>query len=255
MSRATLFVSLLVLLSACGSELDHQASDDPAITLCVNGAGGANHPGNAVVTELCEQLPGLIRACPADDDCRATFRFTETTAAADALASTILARRGAGQAIGPVSLVGYSYGAVNIVEQILPTFLANQSVDQNDRVIDRVVLIDPFRPLIADPLKVPLGVRHVWSYRHSVAPPDDCSARPLQRGYQGAAISCLTSSRCLDYDFTLIDEAVDHCTVTDRARPAALTNILTGADERHHDLPAPRDAAATPHAAAAATPG
>lgn len=221
----------LLLLPACGGRRDTlwHPPEPCAVTVCMNGAGGDRHPGNQVVTALCNDLPGKIEDC-ADEPCASTFAAFDGARVELAVQEAI-----AGAVEGcTLSIVGYSLGAVNAVA-------AAQSLSDRGVSVDRLVLIDPYSPVGPDPLVIPEHVERAWLYRHSVAPADDCSAdRPVIGPYEGFGMTCVEASHCVDYDYSL-DERwthIDHCEVPEVAFDAAWTNVTRGEDHDDPALPA-----------------
>jgi pimeloyl-ACP methyl ester carboxylesterase len=239
--RASIHLSLasLALVAACGADplAGVVIDDDPGLplTLCLNGAGGASHPGNMVVEDLCASLPGVVQHC-ADGDCQSTFRPTDGLR----IVEIIKAVRGSEEDSRPLHLLGYSLGGVNILD-VAQRLALDPALDAFSARVDRVVVIDPFAPFIAEPLDVADNVLAFWSYRHSIAPEDDCSAdRPIFGPYEGKRPRCLDGTPCFDFDWSLFPEGrdVDHCTVTDRSAPAARHNLVDGTDAtRYVPLP------------------
>ncbi len=220
-----------LMLPACGGRRDTlwHPPEPCAVTVCMNGAGGDRHPGNQTVNTLCAQLPGKVEDC-AEEPCASTFASFDGARVELAVQEAL-----AGAADGcTLSLVGYSLGGVNAVS-------VAQALNDRGVVIDRLVLLDPFSPLGPDPLVIPPGVRHAWLYRHSVAPPDDCSAdRPLIGPYEGFGMTCAEGTACLDVDYSLDERFthVDHCTVPEVAFDAAWRNVTTGETLDDPALPA-----------------
>jgi pimeloyl-ACP methyl ester carboxylesterase len=240
-TRPTVTFCLLAsaFIAACGADplADVIVDDDPSVPLsiCLNGAGSASHPGNLVVEDLCAGLPGIVQDC-VDADCRATFRPTDGARVAE----IIKALRASESDTRPLHLLGYSLGGVNVLD-VAKRLHDDTVLDDEASRVERLVVIDPFAPFLPEPLDVADNVRAFWSYRHSIAPEDDCSAdRPLIGPYEGKRPRCLDGTPCLDFDWSLFPEGrdVDHCTVTDRSAPAVRLNLVEGADAtRYVPLP------------------
>jgi len=239
--RAALLV-VVVALSACGSAEDPLATvhveSDPSLpfTICMNGAGGDRHPGNQVVDAMCAGLSGLVQDC-AGETCRATFRFSELTRVVDVMRALRSDDEGRAR---PLHVVGYSFGAVNALDAIARLH-ADPALDEESARVDRVAVIDPFAPFASEPLDVADNVRAFWSYRHSIAPVDDCSAdRPVIGPYEGLRPRCLDGTPCFDFDWSVDAETahVDHCDVTDVSAPAIVHNLAEG-ENAHRYVPLP----------------
>ena len=242
MPRA-LVVLLLLASGACAPVGGPNArwSASSQATICLNGAGRADHPGNLVVDALCAELPGLIEDC-SRGACRPTFLATDVVGAEVALREVSL---GLGDG-DTLSVVGYSLGGINATI-LAARFSADAAVRAQRRRIDRLVLLDPFSPAASRPLDIPDGVRAAWVYRHSVAGPEDCSGDRAIGPYLGIRPRCAADQRCRDYDWSTVEaiaDTVGHCTVTDLSVDAVVHNVRTGEDADDDiapNLPAPTD--------------
>jgi hypothetical protein len=236
--RSALLSSSLVLpalaLLACGgapedAEARWQQPEPCAVTVCMNGAGGDRHPGNQVINALCADLPGKVEDC-SEAPCSSSFASFDGSRVELAVEEALSAA-----ADGcTLSLVGYSWGAVNAVA-------VSEALGARGVSVDRMVLVDPFSPVGPDPLIIPATVENTWLYRHSVAPADGCSNdRPLIGPYEGFSMVCDEATACVDYDYSLDERytGIDHCEVPEVAFHAAFRNVTTGETDDDPALPA-----------------
>jgi pimeloyl-ACP methyl ester carboxylesterase len=136
-----------------------------------------------------------------------------------------------------LDVIGYSWGGVNAVD-----LAKRMHADARVRApwgVTRLVLLDAFQP--GAKLTIPPNVERVVSFRHSVAPPSDCSRDAPFGPYLGLAPRCVASAEasarpapiCEDFDFSLSSARfggrpgfkVGHCEVPLAAR-AAIAQVL-----------------------------
>lgn len=230
---------------------DHDGGAPPMSTapltqraVCFSGAS-AGEPyrsgGNAELGALCEQLPGLVRPREypfftwredTDKPLRALLKILDTDHDGKVT-----------RADAPVALtiVGFSWGAFNARDLALaileePRFAAER------KVVARLFLLDPFRTralvIPESAIHVPGNVDRAWVWRHSIAPPTDCSTSAPLGPYLGRPPVCTGRTRCRDFDFSLAVDArfggyrgaeIGHCAVPEAAT-AALLELAAGSE-------------------------
>ncbi|MEM6291962.1 MAG: hypothetical protein AAGA54_11880 [Myxococcota bacterium] len=215
------------------------------VTVCLSGAGPKHVGGNPAFARLCEPLPGLVPACSADGVCSPAFQITEKkaalTAALEALDHNDDGRIDDGDPQCVFNIVGYSWGGVNATE-LAKTFLHDERVASSHRAVDRLVVIDPYRPMAR--VEVPQGVSRFHSIRQSDPPTNDCSRNSPLGPYRGLLPRCEAAETCEDLDVsstpdtrypmsdrrTVEGRDVGHCRIVGVATPMVWS--LFGVDER-----------------------
>jgi pimeloyl-ACP methyl ester carboxylesterase len=215
-------------------------------TVCLTGAGG--HRGFESFCES-ELVVGRI------DDCRtapcqptfATFPLMTAQPVWDAvfpvLDSNADGKLDASDELCQLDVLGYSWGAVNAVD-LARRMHADARVEP-PWGITRLVLLDAFQP--GAKLTIPANVERVVSFRHSVAPPNDCSLDAPFGPYLGLAPRCPPAASgarpiCEDFDFSLSvgrfggrpGTKVGHCDVPHAAK-AGIAQVLR--DEELTEVP------------------
>ncbi len=171
------------------------------VTVCLSGAGPKHVGGNPAFAQLCEPLPGLVPACDAEGTCSPAFQITEKKAALDAALAALDrnddGRVGEGDPVCVFNIVGYSWGGVNATE-LAKAFLHDERIAPTHRAVDRLVLIDPYRPMAR--VEVPRGVSRFHSIRQSDPPANDCSRNSPLGPYRGLLPRCEAAETCEDLD-------------------------------------------------------
>ena len=203
------------------------------VTVCLAGAGTPRSGGNPAFARLCAALPGIVPVC-VEQTCTSTFKFTETndalSAAIDVLDANDDGRLDEDDPPCRFNVVGYSWGAVNSIG-LIRRFFDDDRVQSGRRVIDRLVVIDAYRPL--GKIIVPAGVSRVQSIRHSVSPDNDCSQGSPLGPYRGFVPRCDEANLCTDLDVSKTPDAsyptahgrsvlgseVGHCSIVRVATP------------------------------------
>jgi pimeloyl-ACP methyl ester carboxylesterase len=131
-----------------------------------------------------------------------------------------------------LDVLGYSWGGVNAVD--LARRMHADSRVGAPWAVTRLVLLDAYQP--GAKLVIPPNVERVVSFRHSIAPANDCSRDAPFGPYLGLAPRCaavpnaVSAQLCEDFDFSLSagrfrGGAVGHCDVP-RAAQAAVVQVL-----------------------------
>lgn len=206
-----------VLLATGSAPIVHEVpmlvgrSSDSVRTLCVAGAFRRADGGNPALAQLCSQLPGLVHDCR--DDCSSLFTIFSKRAQLDALVKSLDTDGDGDVDKGDkplsVQLVGYSWGGV-AVNDLAHAFVRDPRVAPERRVVDRMTLIDPFRPLSR--VEVSEAVRQVHTYRQTGEAEHDCSRGSVLGPYVGLEPRC-ADGQCID---TVYDD-VGHCRIVHRA--------------------------------------
>ncbi|MCB9668710.1 MAG: hypothetical protein H6736_06785 [Alphaproteobacteria bacterium] len=191
--------------------------------LCLNGAGADEDGGNPFVTALCEGLPNVLR-----NEGDPFFRTWELRLAREAMLE-VLDTDGDGAVTDAdeavVDVLGYSWGGVNAT---LIDLHAEPGVTSRRPLIGRMALIDPFVPPADEPLVLAGRVEALWSYRHTVAPPWDCSAEAFAGPYIGRPMDCSSiDGPCVEHDVSA-DRTVSHCSIVSEVAPYVRANLVDG---------------------------
>jgi hypothetical protein len=125
-----------------------------------------------------------------------------------------------------LNVVGYSWGGFNALD-FINAVNGDRRFAPERKTISRYFALDAFRTdFLVIPrqwLDVPANVKRFWSFRHSVAPANDCSIilDGLLGPFTGRTPYCTGSTECHDYDFSKADatKGVDHCEVPEVANP------------------------------------
>lgn len=138
-----------------------------------------------------------------------------------------------------IRIVGFSWGGINAAN-LADALLSDAHVDSRVE-IDHLVMLDAFQPLTESPIISP-RVKHATTFRHSVAPPSDCSIIAPLGPYLGIPMRCAAGQSCKDYDYSkspdvsfdvhgaspLLGKDIGHCNVPATAHAAVLA-LLKGA--------------------------
>ncbi len=215
------------------------------VIFCFNGAPSRTASSNFPFNHLCDSLvnDGLVQDCGnggSGTTCHSTFDSFLVNAAStlyprvfSALDTNRDQRVDARDQACLVVFLGYSWGGVASVE-VATALLADTRIDTARRAVDLIVAIDPYQPSRTT-LDVPSGVRAFHEFRHSVSPPNDCSATALLGPYRGLPPRCRASSTCADYDYSLapmrsfsrytsgayLGSQIGHCEVPEVMHPQA----------------------------------
>jgi pimeloyl-ACP methyl ester carboxylesterase len=208
---------------------------DCQVTLCMAGAFQRGDGANPAFERLCERLPGIAKEC-SGGRCYAMFSMVQVEQALEALIASLDSDRD-GRVTGgdrrcDVALAGYSWGGVNALE-LARRVATSPRFDAERRTVARVALIDPFAPHVGARLEVAGNVQAIWSYRHSVSPPSDCSAHAPLGPYRGIPLACAGSTRCRDRDLTadgVSRDEVGHCAIVEHVAAAVEAHLTTGSD-------------------------
>lgn len=220
-----------------------------SVTLCINGAGTRTGGGNGDFATVCDAVDGVIEDCGLSG-CYGAFsaNYTgEPTDALDALHAALDAdQSGIVDSQDPpcaVTLVGYSWGGTNVV-QVAENMVTDTRFSVERAVVNRMVLVDPYSPLVGSTNDVPVNVAESWTYRQSISTPDDCSVNVPLGPFNGLPPTCAMSSTCTDYDYSLSPNAtfmdqsglftgfsergqqVGHCSIVRISAANVLANVL-----------------------------
>ena len=221
-------------MPACFASSEEETSEDEAVsvqtrTVCFAGAtlGPPRETGGISELEtLCDRLPGLIRDVPGGPD--ASFGFFQWTTpishVLDVLVKTLDTNRDGivTNTDAPVNLllVGYSWGGFN-ARDAADAIDGDQRFSPLRKVVHRLISLDAYKTDYAifprADLRVPKNVRFFESFRHSIAPADECSLLfyGLVGPFTGRVPYCTGTTVCKDYDFSkaAATAGVDHCDV------------------------------------------
>ncbi|MCB9653996.1 MAG: hypothetical protein H6729_07715 [Deltaproteobacteria bacterium] len=230
------------------------------VTLCMGDGDDRDAGANPELRALCAKLPGLVSDCSDDDGvagegvaqdggesaCFSAFDGFDLANASAALFKA-LDRNHDGvvdesDESCTVSLVGYAWGGMNI-QEVARRYLQNPKVQPARARVDRMVVIDPYKPVLTETFDVPPGVQKFWEYRHSVAPATDCSRSAPLGPYLGKPPRCGPGTTCRDYDYSLSSASafstpfgnylgadVGMCSIVHVAFEAAVHNVVVGDD-------------------------
>lgn len=214
------------------------------ISVCMAGAYTRNSGANPIFDTICDVLPGLVKDC-VNGTCYNLFEMFDSDKAYQAVFNALDSNQdGVYDDEDPsciVSFLGYSWGGVNATE-MAQRFVADTNIVESRRILHRLVVIDPYRPL--SNVTVPAGVVKFWEYRHSISPSDDCSAGSVLGPYEGIVPECHNSVTCKDYNYSLAPNQVfggysgqniGHCTVVYAAVKPVIHNVIAGQD--HSEVP------------------
>jgi hypothetical protein len=239
--------ALLLLLAGCAASSEDEEEAGAALTpvrpmtVCFGGrtiGDPYSIGGIQELDDLCKKLPGLVRDEPLGRDAKYAFFQWDTDVAhvLDRLVAT-LDTNGDGfvtNVDAPVDLtfVGYSWGGFNACE-LGEKIAGDRRFSASRKGIARVFTLDAFRTdVLVFPraeLRVPSNVHTFYSFRHSVAPADECSSFVfgLVGPFTGRVPRCTGSTVCHDYDFSLnaATAGVDHCDVPGAADDSLLAIV------------------------------
>ena len=213
------------------------------ITLCLTGALNQDTPSNQHFKNLCgdSRLKGVVNDCGpfgCNNSFDSFFQFPLLTvypALVDALDRNQDGRVDEDDPSCEVNLLGFSWGGVNALS--VAKHLANDDqIAETRKRITRVVLLDAFQPLSQGRMDVPQNVAQVRSFRHSIAPEDDCSHGVIWGPYRGFGPLCESDQDCVDFDYSEFPDSifiaqsgppfygneVGHCDVPNVAHEAAI---------------------------------
>jgi hypothetical protein len=249
------FGSLVLLTIACASsesgdpQDEGEESDEQNLTnvrkrtVCFSGASFDSNPyssqGNAELAQLCESMPGLIRGSSYP-----FFTWQESgslKAVVKALDTNGDQKFTAADEPVELTIIGFSWGGFNAVALAREMQTTNLIVTNRRKAVAKVFALDPYtRPgflMEASQLVVPSNVQRFWEFRHTVAPPSDCSTNAPAGPYRGIEPSCSRVTKCVDYDFSLAPNDVfsgvrgrdvGHCTL-----PMITTRIIREMNEKN----------------------
>lgn len=195
------------------------------LTLCMAGAFNRTDGANPRLMRICQQAKRLVEDCT-PRGCAPSFMFSAIEPAHAALVAALDANTdGKVDAKDPaqrVCLVGYSWGGVN-VNQVAKMFLTNPAVAPARRVIEHLILIDPFAPMTRT-ISVSSGVKHATNHRHSKSSPNDCSRNAPLGPYRGLPMTCAAGVTCADIDHSKT-RVVGHCSIIRAIKDQVLAQI------------------------------
>lgn len=243
--RASL-LGLSVCLAACAADVDDDtatsanelATAPTPRTICFAGRTWGDvmtSGGIPEIDRLCKQMPNLIRDVPGGRD--AAFNFFQWNSDLAHEVDVVVGALDTNHdgvvtgADAPVVLnvVGYSWGGFNAVD-FIEAMATDRRFHDDRKTVARFFALDSFRTdalvIPRKRLNVPSNVQRFYSFRHTVAPHDDCSRIlfGLVGPFTGRSPYCTGSTECHDYDFSASTsgESVDHCAVPDAASPFVL---------------------------------
>ncbi|MBK8011805.1 MAG: hypothetical protein IPK13_10680 [Deltaproteobacteria bacterium] len=224
------------------------------VTLCMGDGQDRDEGANPELRALCAKLPGLVSDCSdegtgedgGESACFSAFDGFELASASAALfEATDRNHDGVvdeNDEPCTVSLVGYAWGGMNI-QEVARRYLQNPKVQPARARIARMVVIDPYKPVLTETFDVPPGVEKFWEYRHSVAPATDCTRSEPLGPYLGKPPRCGPGTICRDYDYSLsagsafstpfgnyLGKDVGMCSIVHVAFDAAVHNVTYGDD-------------------------
>jgi hypothetical protein len=195
------------------------------VTMCLTGAVDQSSASNDSFTAICNELDakdsGVVRS-----GMNTTFA-TFPNANADNLVAPLFAaldKNGDAQANaldGPtqLNLIGFSWGGVNAGS--LSTKISTDVRINQNWLYTRLIILDAYQVGVSK-VTAPPTVDQSFSFRHSIAPSNDCSAGVFLGPYKGARLACASTQLCFDYDFSLapnvsfnniLGRNVGHCDV------------------------------------------
>ena len=232
-------VGAIFLLGGCASDADEGSLSDEINggptprTVCFAGRTFGDvmtSGGIAEIGRLCKAMPNVIRDVPGGRDAPYDFFQWDSNLAheMDAIV-TALDTNHDGQvtsadAAVTLTVVGYSWGGYNAVD-FINAVASDRRFGADRKQVAKFFALDAFRTdyLIVPRARmdVPANVQKFYSFRHTVAPADDCSIilGGLLGPFTGRVPYCTGSTECHDYDFSRADATknVDHCAVPDAA--------------------------------------
>ncbi len=217
------------------------------VTICLNGAyvGDPMNGGNGWFDSVCAAAPGILEHCKSNGKCYHSFEWIGGTGQAeDALVEALDKNKdGVVDAKDPpchILVGGYSWGGVN-ARNFAEDLQKDKRYAPERRRVHRMVVIDPYQPTVGK-LDIPPNVDAFWEFRHTVAPPNDCSSSSPLGPYKGLVPRCKEGKFCRDYDYSLsggatfptysgkpksyLGKQIDHCNITDVAGPAMLSLMV-----------------------------
>jgi pimeloyl-ACP methyl ester carboxylesterase len=180
-------------------------------------------------------MPGLVRDLPNGPDTRYPF-FQWDTSVAHAVDALVAALDTNDDGIvnnmdapADLWLIGYSWGGFN-ARDVASAISIDRRFSPSRRSVARFIALDAYRTdwlvVARDGLRVPSNVRAFDSFRHTVAPENECSVIfwGLVGPFTGRNPKCTGSTVCRDYDFSkaFATATVDHCDVPEKATPFVL---------------------------------
>lgn len=253
--KGRLALVALVSLGACTPETQETETCD--VSLCLAGAFTLADGANPLVGLMCDQMPGLVERCN-EEGCDPMWPITTVVFEGDQSELVESAYEALFEALDTtndgvvnqedeqctVSVLGYSWGGINasMISQVLAE---DPRIEVDGPIIDRMVTIDAFHPGFLEGYTIAPTVDRFWNYRHTEANYGfDCSEFSIAGPYLGLTPLCSGNTRCVDYDYSVDQEATysnhvgasltgaqaGHCTVVSMAYDNVLTNLLTGED-------------------------
>ena len=183
--------------------------DSCRITICLTGAMDHRTPSNDAFRILCEdeRIDGIVYDCQ-DGACNQTFDsflqfpllsvYPALTEAIDRNNDGIIDQD---DPVCEIRLIGFSWGGVNALS-VAHHLHQDRQIPDSHKNIAKAVLLDAFQPFSASRMVVPENVYSVRAFRHSIAPPNDCSRHSPLGPYLGFAPICSTAQDCADYDYS-----------------------------------------------------
>lgn len=230
----------LVLLSvgcAAGGEEEDLAEADSALaaiptrTVCFGGATWGEPTdigGISPFMALCRDMPGLIRDQPGGSDAKYTF-FQWTTSlqhVVDVIVEALDTNNDGNvtntDAPANLALIGYSWGGFN-ARDVAELIAQDRRFSPLRKPVHRLVALDAYKWSWGEytQINVPANVQNFTSFRHTIAPADDCSRIVpwLVGPFTGRNPYCTGSTKCRDFDYSRREatKGIDHCEVVQAA--------------------------------------
>ncbi len=187
---------------------------DCQISLCLTGAINQRSGSNASFQAMCdlEPITGLVRDCR-ERTCYSAFdSFSNPSGDRiypelfDVLDSNGDARIDGADERCQINLIGFSWGGVTAIK--LSELLAeDERVARDRRHIERMLLLDPYRP--STQLVIPENVNKVRVWRQSESPKTDCSRFSPGGPYAGLKPDCSKVNDCLDVNISTLDQSIE----------------------------------------------
>jgi len=213
---------------------EDEVATAPVRTVCFGGRTVGDPFSIGGIPELaatCKVLPGLIRDVPNGPDARLPFFQWNSDLAhvLDVIVAALDTNRDGNvtntDAPANLTFVGYSWGGFN-ARDVAEAIANDRRFSPLRKPVHRLLVLDAFRTdflvVPKSEIRVPANVRFFESFRHTVAPTDDCSkiVPGLVGPFTGRDPLCTGATVCKDYDFSLSPATrdVDHCEVVGRAR-------------------------------------
>ena len=214
------------------------------VVVCMTGAVDQNSGSNDQFAAVCDALQPVATVVPecVEGRCWSTFAtFTSSEpikklSDATLKALDVTADGTIDSADGPttLTLVGFSWGGVTAAD--LSRALSSDKRIDHQFLTLRLIALDAFQPSLVD-VKAARAVDEAFSFRHSVAPRNDCSAFAPLGPYLGLPLRCGPGQRCFDFDFSIATTErfagrpgrdYDHCELPAAAAVYVKSLVTTG---------------------------